>query len=133
MSSTKSGTNEFHGSAFEYFRNDALDAAGFFAPVEEGEKTKAPLRYNLFGGAAGGPILRNRTHFFAGYEGTRWSSGGTQVLTVPTAHQRAGDFSQTLDGRGRLVTHLRPGLQRKVRWWDRARAFSRQCCSDRAN
>ena len=103
VSTTKSGANSFHGSLFEFFRNDKLDAAGFFAPTEGTRKVKAPLRYNLFGGTLGGPIVRNRTHFFAGFEGTRRSDGSTQVLTTPTAKQRAGDFSETLNQQGRLI------------------------------
>ena len=103
ISTTKSGTNGFHGSAFEYFRNDKLDAAGFFAPTQGDKKIKAPLRYNLFGGTIGGPIIKNRTHFFAGYEGTRKSDGSTQVMTVPTALQRTGNFSETTDKNGKLI------------------------------
>ncbi len=108
ISTTKSGTNEIHGSAFEYFRNDALDAAGFFAPTRGTEKIKAPLRYNLFGGTVGGPIIKNKTHFFAGYEGTRKSEGSTQILTVPTTEQMRGDFSQTTDNAGNLITIYNP-------------------------
>ncbi len=100
ISTTKSGTNEFHGSAFEFLRNDAFDASGFFAPAEGGKKVKAPLRYNLFGGTIGGPIIRNRTHFFFGYEGTRRSDGSTQVLTLADARQQAGDFSRTVNSKG---------------------------------
>lgn len=103
ISTTKSGTNEFHGSAFEFFRNDKMDAAGFFAPIQDGRKVRAPLRYNLFGGTLGGPIIKDRTHFFAGYEGTRRSDGSTQILTVPTDLQRAGDFSETFNVQGRLL------------------------------
>jgi hypothetical protein len=103
ITTTKSGTNQFHGSAFEFFRNDKMDAAGFFAPTEGDRKIRAPLRYNLFGGTLGGPIWKDRTHFFAGYEGTRRKDGSTQVLSVPTALQRAGDFSQTFDTAGRLI------------------------------
>lgn len=112
VSTSKSGTNEIHGSAFEYFRNDALDAAGFFAPVQGDRKIKAPLRYNLFGGTLGGPIRRDRTHYFAGYEGTRRTDGFTQTLTVPTELQRAGDFSQTLNTGGRLIPIYDPATTR---------------------
>lgn len=108
ISTTKSGTNQIHGSGFEYFRNDTLDAAGFFAPVRDGRKVKAPLRYNLFGGTLGGPIVRNKTHFFAGYEGTRKSDGSTQVMTVPDALQKAGDFSRTFNGKGAQITIYDP-------------------------
>lgn len=112
VSTTKSGTNEFHGSGFEYFRNDKLDAAGFFAPTEGTRKIKAPLRYHLFGGTLGGPILRDRTHFFAGYEGTRRTDGFTQILTVPTAAQRQGNFAETFDTRGQLIRIYDPSTTR---------------------
>lgn len=108
VSTTKSGTNELHGSGFWFLRNDKLDAAGFFAPTQGDKKIKAPLRYNLFGGTVGGPIIRNRTHYFVGYEGTRQSNGTTQILTLPTELQRRGDFSQTFDKNGNLVTVYNP-------------------------
>ncbi|HEY2930958.1 MAG TPA: carboxypeptidase regulatory-like domain-containing protein, partial [Acidobacteriota bacterium] len=113
---TKSGTNDFHGSLFEYFRNDALDAAGFFSPIDArtGEKDKPPLRYNLFGGTIGGPILKNRTHFFGAYEVTRQRVGATQVMTVPTELQRRGDFSQTLNAAGRVIQIYDPSTTRTV-------------------
>ncbi len=114
ISTTKSGTNEIHGSIFEYFRNDKLDAAGFFAPTQGDKKIKAPLRYNLFGGTAGGPIIKNRTHFFAGYEGTRKKTGSTQILTVPDARQRAGDFSQTVNAGGNLIPIYDPNSTQTV-------------------
>ncbi|MDW8354589.1 MAG: carboxypeptidase regulatory-like domain-containing protein [Bryobacterales bacterium] len=114
ISTTKSGTNQFRGSVFEYFRNDRLDAAGFFAPTEGTRKIKAPLRYNLFGATLGGPIVRDRTHFFAGYEGTRRTDGFTQILTVPTELQRRGDFSQTYNTRGQLIPIYDPATTRTV-------------------
>jgi Carboxypeptidase regulatory-like domain len=111
---TKSGTNEFHGSLFEYLRNDAFDAANFFAPIDSttGRKSKAPLRYNLFGGTGGGPIVRNRTHFFAGYEGTRQRVGSTEILTVPTLLERSGDFSQTRNASGAVIPIYDPATTR---------------------
>jgi hypothetical protein len=112
VSTTKSGSNQFHGGAFEFFRNDKLDAPGFFAPTDGTRKIKAPLRYNLYGGTLGGPMIRNRTHFFAGYEGTHRSDGSTDVLTMPTLKQRAGDFSETLDQRGRLIPIYDPETKR---------------------
>ncbi len=84
---TKSGTNEFHGSAYEYLRNDAFDARTFFAADQ------TPLRYNLFGASIGGPIRKDRTHFFANYEGRRTISGSTFIQGVPTAAEKQGDFS----------------------------------------
>lgn len=97
VSTTKSGTNELHGSLFEYFRNDKMDARNFFAA------DKPSLRYNLFGATAGGPIRKNKTHFFAGIEETRKSTGAVDVLTVPTPEQRRGDFSQTMNANGQLI------------------------------
>ena len=75
IATTKSGTNRLRSSLFEYFRHDALDALDFFAPVVNGRKEKAALRYNVFGGTSGGPIRRDRTFFFASYEGTRLRTG----------------------------------------------------------
>jgi hypothetical protein len=109
---TKSGTNELRGALFEYLRNDKLDAGNFFAPVANGRKVKAPLRYNVFGGAAGGPIRKNRTFFFVSYEGARRHLGITQTLTVPTELQKAGDFSQTFDARGALIPIYDPATTR---------------------
>lgn len=95
---TKSGTNEYRGSAYHFFRNDALDATNFFD--NRNARGKAPLRYNQFGATLGGPLSvprlyrgRNRTFFFVNYEGTRVRRGRTGQLGVPTAEQRAGDFN----------------------------------------
>jgi hypothetical protein len=68
---TKSGTNEFHGTAFEFLRNDAFDARNFFQPPG----TPSPIRFNNFGGNFGGPIIRNKMFFFTNYEGSRQSVG----------------------------------------------------------
>src|SRR5262245_30997970 len=89
---TKSGANAFHGSVHEFFRNDDLDASNFFTNFA-GLK-KSPLRYNLFGGAIGGRILRNRSFSFAAYEGARIRNGSTGKASVPTAAQWEGDFSR---------------------------------------
>lgn len=89
----KSGSNSLHGAAYEFFRNKALDARNFFAPAGE----KAPkYQRNQFGFALGGPVVRNRTFFFADYEGTRVREGITRVTNVPTLAERSGDFSQSL-------------------------------------
>ena len=88
-----SGSNDFHGSAFEFHRNAALDARNFFAPASE---PKPKYIRNQFGGALGGPIVRNRTFFFADYEGTRSREGITRITNVPTALERAGNFSQSI-------------------------------------
>src|SRR3712207_1160487 len=84
----KSGTNDFHGSLYEFHRNAALDARNFFAPADQPEPKY--IR-NQFGGSVGGPIRRNKTFFFADYEGTRAREGVTRVTNVPTALERAGD------------------------------------------
>src|SRR6266436_4743441 len=83
---TKSGTNEFHGSAFEYFRNDILDAENFFA-VKTAPKPE--FRYNNFGGNLGGPIRKNSTFVFLNYEGSRQRIGITGSGTVPSARLRS--------------------------------------------
>lgn len=81
----RSGTNQFHGSAYEVHRDAALDAANFF----ETSATKAPFVWNEFGGTVGGPIIKNRTFFFAGYDGSRLRLGVTQNGIAPTAEQIA--------------------------------------------
>lgn len=90
---TKSGANRLSGSAYEFFRNRALSGRNYFAPKDEA----APAyNRNQFGGTIGGPILRDRTFFFADYERTRLREGITRVTNVPTIAERNGDFSQTL-------------------------------------
>jgi hypothetical protein len=90
---TKSGTNRAAGTAYEFLRNGALDARNHFAP--EGEPAPDYSRHQ-FGGSFGAPLVRNRTFFFGDYEGTRLREGITRVTNVPTAAERAGDFSQSL-------------------------------------
>jgi hypothetical protein len=103
VETTKSGTNQLHGSLYEYLRNNAMDAPGFFAPVQNGSKVEPELRYNVFGGTVGGPIRRDKTFFFFAYEGQRLRTGGTDTLTVPTTAERAGDFSQALNAAGKQI------------------------------
>ena len=87
---TKSGTNALHGTLFEFLRNQDLDTRNFFA------NSVSPFKRNQFGGAVGGPIRKDKTFFFASYQGTRVaSSPGTQTPVVPTAAQRTGNFSGT--------------------------------------
>jgi hypothetical protein len=86
----KSGTNQFHGDAFEFFRNDVLDARDFFlSPTSK----KPPLQQNQFGGTLGGPIIRNKLFFFGSFERTSTNNGNTQVLTVPTQAMKAVNFA----------------------------------------
>lgn len=92
---TRSGTNEFHGSAFEFHRNSVLDAKNFF------DKPDAPIpqfKRNQFGFTLGGPILKDKTFFFSSYEGFRESLGVTQVATVPNALARQGKIPQFRGG-----------------------------------
>jgi hypothetical protein len=87
---TKSGTNRFHGSAYEFFRNKVLNARGYF------DTEKPDFKQNQFGGTLGGPILKDRTFFFGSYEGRRVVRGiPSDSVAVPTALQRAGNFSDT--------------------------------------
>ncbi len=88
---TKSGSNSFHGTLEEFLRNNYFNAANFFTNFAG--LPQAPLRYNLFGGTLGGRIIRNKTFFFAAYEGTRIRNGSTGQMNVPTAAQWSGDFS----------------------------------------
>ncbi|HVP48605.1 MAG TPA: TonB-dependent receptor [Bryobacteraceae bacterium] len=83
----KSGTNSFHGTGYEFLRNNDMDARNFFQPEV------SPLRRNQFGGSIGGPIRRDKLFWFAAYEGTRQNSGNDYSITVPSAAQRQGDFS----------------------------------------
>jgi hypothetical protein len=88
---TKSGTNQFHGSAFEFLRNGALNARNYFA------STADPLKRSQFGGTIGGPVQKDKTFFFGGYQGTRIRSNqGGQNAYVPTDANRNGDFTAYL-------------------------------------
>jgi len=88
---TKSGTNRFHGNVFEFLRNSAFNARNYFA------NTVDPLKRSQFGGTIGGPVIRDRTFFFGGYQGTRIRSNqGGQSSFVPTDANLAGDFSAML-------------------------------------
>jgi len=84
---TRSGTNDFHGSLWEFLRNDAFDATNYFASKTE------PLKQNQFGGRFGGPVFKDKTFFFGYYEGFRNHQGETIGSTVPSVAERGGDFS----------------------------------------
>lgn len=88
---SKSGTNALHGSAFEYFQNAALDATRFVDPLPL--VPKAAKSANTFGGSVGGPVFKNRTFFFADYEGMRYRTQTLQQETVPNQAMRNGDFN----------------------------------------
>src|SRR5580692_4579460 len=90
----KSGTNSYHGSAFEFFRNDALNANQWSAGLTTPVTPKAALRYNRFGGTFGGPIVKNRLFFFVDYQGQRMDTPSTQSVIVMSAAERAGNFGE---------------------------------------
>jgi hypothetical protein len=88
----KSGSNQLRGGAFGFLRDDALDANNFFN--NRAGIARAPFRQRQFGGTLGGPIRKDRTFFFADYQGTRIEQGVNRVSTVPSAAMRNGDFSE---------------------------------------
>src|SRR5262245_49041596 len=88
---SRSGTNAFHGSGFEYYRNKALNSNTFFG--KRAGLDKPPFVQNNFGGSIGGPILRDKLFFFGNFEGYRNREGVLFRRTVPTAAMKAGDFS----------------------------------------
>ena len=104
---TKSGTNQIHGSAFEYVRNQALNASNFFAPVVNGSKQQDGLKRNQYGATIGGPVWipkiydgHDKTFFFFSYQGTRLRQAPIQSqIIVPNAAMREGDFSSLLPGK----------------------------------
>ena len=87
---TKSGTNEIHGSAFEFHNNQHLNARNFFLPASQ---TNPVGIYNNYGGTVGGPIVKNKLFYFGSFDGTDLKQSGNGLYTVPTADQRAGNFS----------------------------------------
>src|SRR5215510_9147050 len=110
---TRSGTNQIHGSAFDFLRNSALNANAFFS--NRNGRPIVASRRNQFGGAVGGPVYipklyngRNKTFFFFHHEGTKSASQATTTQTLPTLLERNGDFTQTLDASGRLIQIYNP-------------------------
>jgi hypothetical protein len=93
---TKSGTNQFHGSLYEFGRNRVLDASEFFA--NEAGLSKPRFTQNQFGGSLGGPIKKDKTFFFLDYEGQRARQGTTQDVPLPDLYERQGNFSELLTG-----------------------------------
>ena len=129
---SKSGTNEVHGSAYDFIRNDYVDARGFFAP------TKGVYRQNDFGGSLGGPVWipklyngRNRTFFFVAYEGFRNRQGSPgNISSVPTPEMYQGDFSNWVNKNNALMpiydtatTRANPNGSGSIRDPSRATSF----------
>ena len=112
---TKSGTNSFHGSAYEYNRNSFVSANDYFikqAQLESGEPNKPPqLNRNIFGASLGGPVLKNRMYFFLNYEGYRDAEAESSLRTVPTASLRDGviEYLCQTNSDGSPNTTLCPG------------------------
>jgi hypothetical protein len=102
----KSGTNQLHGSAFEFYRNSAFDANNYFN--EQRNIPLADFDRSQFGGMTGGPIQTDRTFFMVSYEGLRQNSFRELLTTVPTALQRQGDFSQTRGANGQPIVIYDP-------------------------
>src|SRR5882762_1343010 len=106
--SIKSGTNSFHGGVFEFFRNDKLNSnnasdswtkglpqfKGALGHTADGSLAKAELRYNMFGGTIGGPIIKDKLFFFADYQGQRLVNAGTTASQLLTTSERAGDLGK---------------------------------------
>src|SRR5262249_37077677 len=93
---TKSGTNDFRGSAFEFLRNESLNARNLFAPATTANPKKPVFRRNQFGFVVGGPVVQDRTFFFGDYQGARQLIARVRISTVPTLAQRSGNFSSSL-------------------------------------
>ena len=114
--SSKSGENSYHGSLFEFFRNDALDARNFFDGPE-----KRPWNQNTYGFSTGGPIRKDKTFFFGGFQGNNIDEGLTTLLTVPTALMHQGIFTESFPGAARVPiydpfsTHIDPATGVVVR------------------
>jgi hypothetical protein len=109
---TKSGGNAFHGTLFEFVRNDAFDSKNFFA------RNKEKLERNQFGGTLGGPVIRNRTFFFASYEAHRRQQGVVDVSNVPSAAQRQGDFRGLAPIFDPLTTRTAGGVTTRTQFAD---------------
>src|SRR3954454_19389189 len=95
--STRSGTNQYHGSLFESLQNDVFNARNFFSA------RRAPVRLNQYGGTLGGPIQKDKTHFFVSWEQTRQLTSIDTTSTVPTLLNRQGDFSDLRATSGQLI------------------------------
>jgi hypothetical protein len=110
---TKSGTNAFHGVGYEFARNAAMNANSWFS--NRAGRSIPDFKRNVFGGTIGGPVLipklyngRNKTFFFYDFEGSRQSNASTQLSTLPTLKERAGNFTDTRDANGTLITVYNP-------------------------
>ena len=104
--SIRSGANQLHGDLYEFLRNDITDANDFFQNAAG--LPRLPLKQNQYGASIGGPIRRNKTFFFTNFEGFNLVQGVTYTGTVPTVLQRQGNFSQTYNSAGQLISIANP-------------------------
>lgn len=110
---TKGGTNDYHGSAYWFFRNDRMRANNFFSNARR--QVRPVFHFNMFGGAAGGPVVKNKTFFFGDFQGHREDiGGGAGILTVPSAAEKQGDFSAARNAAGAQVTIYNPFTTRAL-------------------
>ena len=103
--STRSGSNQFHGEAFDYLRNSFMDARNYFNPTTQ---IQPEYRRNQFGGALAGRIIKDKLFFFADYYGQRSLKGIVNLNSVPTGPERIGDFSNYRNASGQLITIYNP-------------------------
>ena len=103
---TKSGTNDFHGTAYYFLRHSDLNANNWFS--NKSGRTRPFYRRDQLGGVVGGPVIKNKTFFFATYEYTKSKSPDTQTASFPTLLQRDGDFSKTFNTSNQLMTIYNP-------------------------
>src|SRR5580698_10000692 len=94
---TRSGSNSFHGAAWEFLRNDAMDSSDYFS------RSVAPLKQNQFGASFGGPLIKDKTFFFGYYEGFRNRQGETVPATVPSADEKTGNFAELCTSIGATI------------------------------
>ncbi|HEY2384605.1 MAG TPA: carboxypeptidase-like regulatory domain-containing protein [Terriglobia bacterium] len=118
---TQSGTNQFHGSVFEFLRNSALDARTIFdINPAGGQSSPAPFRRNQFGGSVGGPIQKDRAFFFGNYEGFRHRLGIGSVAVVPDDQARTGKVPNAATGVYSTVANLNPAMLNFFQLWPQA-------------
>ncbi len=103
---TRSGTNNFHGTGYYFLRDNVLNANDWFA--NRAGRAIPAFHRDQYGGVVGGPVIRNRTFFFAAYEYTKQQSPTSSTVSLPTELQRRGDFSQTFNASGQLMTIYNP-------------------------
>ncbi|MBC7925372.1 MAG: carboxypeptidase regulatory-like domain-containing protein, partial [Bryobacteraceae bacterium] len=103
---TRSGTNQFHGTGYYFLRDAALNSNDWFA--NRAGRPLPAFHRDQYGGVIGGPVIKNKTFFFFGYEYTKQESPTSSNVSLPTALQRAGNFSQTFNAAGQLMTVYNP-------------------------